>query len=43
MLAALDQPAREGALDGTERELGRFERPDGFHGPCELVVAAATG
>jgi hypothetical protein len=42
MLAALDQSARQEAWDEIERELGRFEGPDGFEGPCELRVAAAT-
>lgn len=42
MLAGLDQPAREEAWDEIEQELGRFEGPDGFEGPCELVVAAGT-
>jgi ubiquinone/menaquinone biosynthesis C-methylase UbiE len=42
MLAGLDQPAREEAWAEIERELGRFEGPDGFEGPCELIVAAAT-
>jgi hypothetical protein len=42
MLAGLDRPAREEAWEEIERELGRFEGPDGFEGPCELVVAAAT-
>lgn len=41
MLAGLDPPARQEAWEEIERELGRFEGPDGFHGPCELVVAAA--
>jgi SAM-dependent methyltransferase len=42
MLAGLDQPAREEAWAEIERELCRFEGPDGFEGPCELIVAAAT-
>lgn len=42
MLAGLDQPAREEAWEEIERELRRFEGPDGFEGPCELLVAAAT-
>ena len=42
MLAALDQPTREQAWGEIGRELGRFEGPDGFEGPCELLVAAAT-
>jgi ubiquinone/menaquinone biosynthesis C-methylase UbiE len=42
MLAGLDQAAREQAWAEIERELGRFEGPAGFEGPCELLVAAAT-
>jgi ubiquinone/menaquinone biosynthesis C-methylase UbiE len=42
MLVGLDQPARDEVWDEIERELGRFEGPDGFEGPCELVVAAGT-
>lgn len=42
MLAGLDQAAREEAWEEIEAELRRFEGPDGFEGPCELVVAAAT-
>lgn len=40
MLAGLDEAGREEAWEEIERELGRFEGPDGFTGPCELVVAA---
>lgn len=42
MLAGLDEPAREEAWAEIERELGRFEGPDGFEGPCELVVSGGT-
>jgi hypothetical protein len=42
MLAGLDAPAREEAWEEIERELGRFQGPDGFEGPCELVIAAGT-
>lgn len=42
MLAGLDEAGREEAWEEIERELGRFEGPDGFTGPCELVVAAGT-
>ena len=42
MLSGLDEDAREEAWDEIERELGRFEGPDGFVGECELVVAAGT-
>lgn len=40
MLAGLDDAGREAAWKEIERELGRFEGPDGFVGPCELLVAA---
>ncbi len=43
MLAGLDDIAREEAWAQVERELARFEGPDGFIGECELVVAAGTG
>lgn len=42
MLAGLDEAEREAAWDEIEQELGRFEGPTGFEGPCELLVAAAT-
>ena len=42
MLAGLDDIAREEAWAEVERELARFEGPDGFIGECELVVAAGT-
>jgi len=42
MLVGLDPPAREEAWNEIEGELARFEGPNGFEGPCELVVAAAT-
>lgn len=42
MLAGLDEPAREEAWAEIERDLGRFEGPDGFEGPCELVVSGGT-
>ncbi|MEW6583832.1 MAG: class I SAM-dependent methyltransferase [Actinomycetota bacterium] len=42
MLSSLDPTGREEAWAEIEQELGRFEGPDGFEGPCELVVAAGT-
>jgi SAM-dependent methyltransferase len=42
MLAGLDEAGREEAWEEIERELARFEGPDGFVGPCEMVVAAGT-
>lgn len=40
MLSGLDEAGREEAWQEIEQELGRFEGPDGFEGPCELIVAA---
>ncbi len=42
MLAGLAAPERAAAWDEIEAELRRFEGPDGFAGPCELIVAAGT-
>jgi SAM-dependent methyltransferase len=42
MLAGLDETAQAGAWAEIEAELRRFEGPDGFVGPCELLVAAGT-
>ena len=42
MLAGLDAAGREEAWEEIEEELGRFEGPEGFTGPCELLVAAAA-
>jgi SAM-dependent methyltransferase len=42
MLAGLDEVEREAAWEEIEGELGRYEGPDGFEGPCELLVAAGT-
>jgi SAM-dependent methyltransferase len=40
MLSGLDESDREEAWAEIARELGRFEGPDGFEAPCELVVAS---
>jgi SAM-dependent methyltransferase len=42
MLAGLDASEQSEAWAEIEEALGRFEGPDGFVGPCELLVAAAT-
>ena len=42
MLSGLDEAAREAAWVEIEQELKAFERPSGFEGPCELVVAVGT-
>src|SRR5438270_823133 len=40
MLAGLDADAREAAWSEIAERLAGFDRPDGFLGPCELLVAA---
>jgi len=42
MLAGLDEDGRDTAWQEIEQELKRFEGPEGFTGPCELIVAAGT-
>jgi ubiquinone/menaquinone biosynthesis C-methylase UbiE len=42
MLAGLDESAREQAWQEVGEALGEFEDADGFSGPCELLVGAAT-
>ena len=42
MLAGLDQAEREAAWDEIADALRTFEGSDGFHGPCELLIAAGT-
>ena len=42
MLSGLDESARQEAWVEIETELSQFEGPDGFAGPCELLVAAGT-
>jgi SAM-dependent methyltransferase len=42
MLAGLDEAAQEATWAEIEVALGEFEGPDGFHGPCELLVGAGT-
>lgn len=42
MLSGLDEEAREAAWDEVGEALGAFEGPDGFTGPCEMIVAAGT-
>jgi SAM-dependent methyltransferase len=42
MLSGLDARGREEAWDEIGRELRRFDGPDGFEGPCEMVVAVGT-
>lgn len=40
MLAALPEEERGGVWDEIEEALRQFETPDGFVGPCELLVAS---
>lgn len=42
MMSGLTEAEREAAWEEIERELRKFEGPDGFVGPCELVIAAGT-
>jgi ubiquinone/menaquinone biosynthesis C-methylase UbiE len=42
MLAGLPEEERPDVWDEIHRELSRFEGPDGFRGPCELLVATGT-
>jgi SAM-dependent methyltransferase len=42
MLSGLDEPAREAAWAEIEDELQQFVGPDGFAGPCELLVGVGT-
>jgi ubiquinone/menaquinone biosynthesis C-methylase UbiE len=42
MLASVPAGGRDGVWADIERELARFQTPDGFVGPCELLVASGT-
>jgi SAM-dependent methyltransferase len=42
MLAGLGEAEREGVWAEIEVALGQFEGPEGFVGPCELLVASGT-
>lgn len=42
MLSALSDLEQEAAWDEITRELARFEGPDGFAGPCEMIVGVGT-
>jgi SAM-dependent methyltransferase len=42
MLANLTATERDQAWEQIHTELSRFERSDGFHGPCELIVGWGT-
>ncbi len=40
MLGGLDAPTQDSVWSEIEQALTRFEGPDGFVGPCELVIAS---
>ena len=42
MLSSLDEKERDSVWEEIEEALRQFESPDGFVGPCELVLAAGT-
>jgi len=42
MLAGLSEPEREDTWAEITSELSRWDGPDGFAAPCELIVAAGT-
>ena len=42
MLSGLDEAARAGAWQEIEQSLGQFDGPDGFVGPCEMLVVSGT-
>jgi ubiquinone/menaquinone biosynthesis C-methylase UbiE len=42
MLAGLSEEERQAAWDEIERELRQFEGPEGFEGPCELIVGVGV-
>jgi hypothetical protein len=42
MLSGLTEPEQEEAWAEITAELGRFEEPDGFVGPCEMLVVTGS-
>jgi SAM-dependent methyltransferase len=42
MLSGLPELEQEAAWDEIARELAQFEGPDGFAGPCEMIVGVGT-
>lgn len=42
MLSGLPEAERAAAWDEIERKLGHFEGPDGFAGPCEMIVGVGV-
>jgi len=42
MLSGLDDAGRKAAWDEVAAALRKFEGPNGFEGPCEMVIAVGT-
>ena len=42
MLSGVDEAARAGAWQEIAEALGQFDGPDGFVGPCEMLVVSGT-
>ena len=42
MLSGVDAPGRAAAWSEIEEALSRFDGPDGFVGPCEMLVVSGT-
>jgi SAM-dependent methyltransferase len=42
MLSSLSESERADVWNEIEQELSQFETPDGFEGPCELIVSVGT-
>jgi hypothetical protein len=42
MLSGLPESEREAVWEVIEEELRQFEGPDGFEGPCEMVVGVGV-
>ena len=42
MLSGLPESEREAVWEEIEEELHLFEDPDGFEGPCEMIVGAGV-
>ncbi len=42
MLAGVDQAGQDATWNEVADELSRFEGPDGFIGPCEMLVVTGA-
>jgi hypothetical protein len=42
MMSGLSEEDRARTWEEIENELRRFEDPDGFTGPCQMLVGVAT-